>query len=715
MSLSERPGTPKQEGVAAIKEDWERGAVPDAAAALARHPELLDNKSAILDLAYEEYCLRAEAGAAPEPDSFCDRFPAHRSSLRSLIRAHQFLEANSELLGSAPPARWPEPGERWGDLALVRELGRGGFARVYLATEASTGDRPVAVKLAFNGGAEAKTLGRLNHPNVVPILSAPSDAATGLTAVCMPFLGGATLNDVLDRAYRTAGAAPPRRAVVILDAVRAAVRAGDPPLDNSAPDRWLSHGSYCEGVAFIGLKIAEALAFLHERGVFHLDLKPSNVLLGAGGRPMLLDFNLSADRRNAATRPGGTLPYMAPEQVAALTAEPGIPWPADARSDVFSLGVILYELLTGRLPFGTLPVQPVRHLVPVVLEKQRSGCQPLRTAVPREGKRLASLIERCLAFEPESRPASARQVVGELNRYLSGRRSRRLVLWGVAATLVAAVAVGGVFAMPRPPGPAERARAAFVAGNFAEAERLFSEALVADPNSERVRWWLAATRLKLSEDENPDEAHHHLSLALEGFWAINRDHPTGATFAAIGYCYSRSPQYTTAIFNFDEAEKAGFRTAELYNDRAYNRGCLYDFDNAEADLAKAIELNPNLAAAYHNLAHVAGQRFQRDGNEQRGRDGLAAAEKAIRLGLQSPELFWDAARLAVIAGKLDNARDYMRKAADLGANPQLLIKDIALQKALLGNPALEELAGRQPVSRTSFVNTRLAVTIDSLD
>jgi hypothetical protein len=714
MSLFERPGTPEQDGVAAIKEDWERGAVPDAAAALARHPELLDNKSAILDLAYEEYCLRAEAGAAPEPDSFCDRFPAHRTSLRSLIRAHEFLEANSELLGSAPPARWPEPGEHWGDLALVRELGRGGFARVYLATEASTGDRPVAVKLAFNGGAEAKTLGRLNHPNVVPILSAPSDAATGLTAVCMPFLGGATLNDVLDRAYRTAGAAPPRRAVVILDAVRAAVRPGDPPLDNSPPDRWLSHGSYCEGVALIGLKIAEALAFLHERGVFHLDLKPSNVLLGAGGRPMLLDFNLSADRRNAATRPGGTLPYMAPEQVEALTAEPGVPWPADARSDVFSLGVILYELLTGRLPFGTLPVQPVRRLVPVILEKQRSGCQPLRTAVTREGKRLASLIERCLAFEPESRPASARQVVGELNRYLSGRRSRRLVLWGVAATLVAAVAVGGTFAMPRPPGPAERARAAFVAGNFAEAESLFREALLADPKNERARWGLAVTQLKLSEAESSEDARDHVSLALDGFSAINREHPTAATFAGMGYCYSRSSDPAAAIYNFSAAEKAGLCTAELYNDRAYNYIARYDFDKAEADLAKAIGLNETLVAPYHNRTYLACQHWQYKPDRSTALKGLAAASKAIDLGLRSPELCLDAARLAVMADNLDVARQYVRKAANQGANPAV-VEDFFLKKALKDDPLLREAVRGLPPPRPTTVNTRLVLPFDSLD
>src|SRR5262249_11565478 len=148
MNAPERPAAAPRTPASAIKDSWCRGADPDAAAALALRPELWDDKSVVLDLAYEEYCLRADAGTAPDPDSFCARFPPYRSSLHRLLAAHQFLAANSELLGPAPAAQWPEPGERWGDFALARELGRGAFARVYLAAEASAGDRPVALKLS---------------------------------------------------------------------------------------------------------------------------------------------------------------------------------------------------------------------------------------------------------------------------------------------------------------------------------------------------------------------------------------------------------------------------------------------------------------------------------------------------------------------------------------------------------------------------------------
>jgi serine/threonine protein kinase/Flp pilus assembly protein TadD len=715
MSLSERPGTHKQEGVAAIKEDWERGSLPDAALALARHPELLDNKSAVLDLAYEEYCLRAEAGAAPDPESFCDRFPAHRSSLRSLIRAHQFLEANSDVLGSAPPARWPEPGEQWCDLTLVRELGRGAFAHVYLATEAATGDRPIVVKLSFNGGAEARTLGRLNHPNVVPVLSAPNDAATGLTAVCMPFLGAATLNDVLDRAYRAPGTAPPGPATVFLDTVRGAVRPGDPPLADSPPDRWLSHGRYYEGVALIGLKLAEALAFLHARGVYHLDLKPSNVLLGAGGRPMLLDFNLAADSRNATSRPGGTLPYMAPEQIAALTEDPGVAGSVDGRTDVFSLGVILYELLVGKLPFGLLPVLPVRQLVPVVLEKQRRGYQPIFATSPRAARRLAVAVERCLAFDPESRPASAAELAGELKRYLSMRRRRRLALWSAGAMLVAVTLFGGLLAMPRPPGPTERAREAFLAGNFTEAERLFRVALIADPDNERARWGQAVTSVRLSESESPDQANKHLVLAMGVFSANDRDHPKPASLAGLAYCCSRKAMHTDAIFWYGAALKAGYSSAELYNDRAYSHLCRSDFDAAASDLDLAVDLNPSLTAAYHNRVFLAMQRWQLAPDKHVAHDGLAATDKAVALGVKSAEFYLDAAHLATMVGNHDDAMRYLTAAADEGAEPSRFPKDIHFRNALSGRADFEQLVRRPAVKRPMTSTSRLVRTIESLD
>ncbi len=118
----------------------------------------------------------------------------------------------------------------------------------------------------------------------------------------------------------------------------------------------MTRGLYVDGIVHPGVQLAEALAYTHSQGILYRDLKPSNVLLAPSGKPMLLDFNLSCDVQFDVNRVGGTLPYMPPEQIRDVRMPPADGrLTGDPRSDVFSLGVILYELLAGRLPFGDLP------------------------------------------------------------------------------------------------------------------------------------------------------------------------------------------------------------------------------------------------------------------------------------------------------------------------------------------------------------------------
>src|SRR5439155_9925527 len=121
--------------------------------------------------------------------------------------------------------------------------------------------------------------------------------------------------------------------------------------------------TYVDAILWIVGRLAEGLAHAHDRGILHRDLKPANVLLTDDGQPMLLDFNLSEDCKlrghAAAARVGGTLPYMSPEQLAAFSDRGRV---VDARSDLYSLGLILYELLAGRSPFPAMS-GPVRSNV----------------------------------------------------------------------------------------------------------------------------------------------------------------------------------------------------------------------------------------------------------------------------------------------------------------------------------------------------------------
>ncbi len=178
----------------------------------------------------------------------------------------------------------------------------------------------------------------------------------------MPYLGSATLCDLLHGIRTSSGL--PLSAKAILEASQDRVAADYLESHQQSPDAILRKGTYVDGVLHLGLQLAEALAFIHSLGICHCDLKPSNVLLTPDGQPMLLDFNLSFREQPVDQRLGGTLPYMSPEFLRAMDSKrKGFPNQIDARSDLFSLGVMLCELLLGDgdHPFG--PIEKTDTLV----------------------------------------------------------------------------------------------------------------------------------------------------------------------------------------------------------------------------------------------------------------------------------------------------------------------------------------------------------------
>jgi hypothetical protein len=264
--------------------------------------------------------------------------------------------------------------------AVDREIGRGGMGIVYLARDLAL-DRPVALKVLPAAAAhdatvrqrflrEARTAARLSHPHIVPVYRA--EERDGIAYFAMGWVDGESLGARL----RARG-----------------------PLPAADVVRWLR-------------EVAWALAYAHARGVVHRDVKPENVLVErATGRAMVTDFGVARDAEQAAaealTVDGhvlGTVHYMSPEQVQGE--------PLDGRSDLYALGVVAYQLLSGHLPFDA--PSPAAVLVAHVTRP----APPLRSVAPHVGASLAAVVDRCLAKAPDDRPASGEALADALGRAL---------------------------------------------------------------------------------------------------------------------------------------------------------------------------------------------------------------------------------------------------------------------------------------------------------
>ena len=367
---------------------WQVGERPLAEEFLSQHPELWTRPDEALEMVYEEFTLRRKFGLDSSPELFYTRFPQWREAIRLLLECHELFE------GLTPPA-FPEVGEPLGDFELLAQLGEGGKGRVFLATQTSLGGRPVVLKLTPDDGREHLSLARLQHTHIVPLHATSADPERRLRILVMPYFGGATLQQILQLlAGKPIDQLTGNDILAALDAAPIPLPA---PTAGREPARLLlAKLSYVKAVCYLGACLADALHYAHERGLLHLDVKPSNVLISADGDPMLLDFHLAHEPLPVGAAPveefGGTPAYMAPELCAGLESlRQGNPLsrPIDARADVFGLGALMYELLGGTLPHvpgKSPPLAKVNQLV---------------------GRGLSDLIERCLAPQVQERPGTA--------------------------------------------------------------------------------------------------------------------------------------------------------------------------------------------------------------------------------------------------------------------------------------------------------------------
>jgi serine/threonine protein kinase len=384
---------------------WRQGNPRSVEEFLAEYPELHSQPQAALRLVYEEFCVRQELGKEIPVEQFLARFPQWSAELRVLLDCHRLFDP--------APARpvFPELGTVWGDFSILAELGWGSQGRVFLATQPTLGDRPVVLKFTPCRGREHLSLARLQHTGIVPLYFAQDDPASNLRTLCMPYFGGMTLAELLEALY---GIPPAQRTGAhLLEALDQAQQAAPVKLPAKGPFRQaLNKISYVETVCLIGISLAEALQYAHDRGLVHLDIKPSNVLLAADGQPMLLDFHLAQAPILTQNPPtewmGGTVAYMPGEQLAvmeALRAGQPISTVVDGRADIYSLGVLLYEALGGSIPI--LP-----------------GTPPLHRCNPQVSVGLSEIIARGLAPQPSDRYQSASTLAADLRRHLNHQKLR---------------------------------------------------------------------------------------------------------------------------------------------------------------------------------------------------------------------------------------------------------------------------------------------------
>jgi serine/threonine protein kinase len=455
--------------VALVKTDLQirfaQGERPSAEEYLQRFPDLQSTKDQVVSLVYEEFCLREEQGEKPDPSTFCDRYERWKDSLVSQLRYHRIL---SSVEGhDAPAVRFPVPGDHFDKFRLCRVLGSGSAGQVYLALDDSLGEREVALKISPDKGVEHSIQGRLDHEHIVPVLSVVKQPDTGLRGLCMPYRPGPPLDQVI---RRVDPAAKPASAMVLWHASlpdKAGARDGEDDAAKSVPiwPGFPATGTYVDGAAWIAAKLAGALAHAHARGVYHRDVKPANILLTPRGGPQLLDFNLAhspytADAAEAALR-GGTLPYMAPEQLEAFL-DPDRWSSVTAGADLYALGLVLFELLTGQRPEGPDPDLPLARAIQELVDRRTAPFPSPRETNPAIPHAMEAILAKCLAPMPADRYQSGTDLAEDLARFIErdplrfasnpsrreragnwAQRHRAAVALGLAATLTVCLVVAG--------------------------------------------------------------------------------------------------------------------------------------------------------------------------------------------------------------------------------------------------------------------------------
>ncbi len=377
-----------------------------------------------------ELTNQIQAGESIDLEEWVRRFPSCASELRELVPTMCFLNNLSRGLGEERAVSGETEsaaGSVLGDFRILREVGRGGMGVVYEAEQLSLRRRVAMKVLPFAGVLDQRQLQRfrnesqaaasLRHPNIVQIFSVGCER--GVHYFAMEFIEGRTLGELIDRlrpaqeSARTAefpGAAIARERG---DDNNAAAAADTDRIDaaEAVTQQTLRSRQYLRNAVRLGIQAAEALDHAHNTGVVHRDIKPSNLLVDDTGKLFITDFGLattqSATNITVSGDVLGTLRYMSPEQASGRVRV------VDHRTDIYSLGTTLYELLTSIPAF---PGQDRHTLLHAVGHDEPKPVRQLNTAVPKD---LETIVMKAMAKEPSARYETAQQLADDLQRFLA--------------------------------------------------------------------------------------------------------------------------------------------------------------------------------------------------------------------------------------------------------------------------------------------------------
>jgi predicted Ser/Thr protein kinase len=453
-----------------LERQWQAGHRLRLEAYLKALPELGTAETVPLDLIQAELAARRRAGTPADPAAFARRFPSHAEAVGRLAQAEKETLSPTQAgrstwesrtatePGAAPAAPTALP-EQFGRYRILKQLGKGGMGAVYLAHDTEL-DRKVALKVphfaASDGphvlerfAREARAAATLTHPNICPVYDVGE--WQGTRYVTMAYIEGKPLSDL--------------------------IRAGKPLPQPS--------------VAALVRKLAQAMHEAHQHGIVHRDLKPSNVMVNKKHEPIIMDFGLARRVQEDArlTKSGsilGTPAYMSPEQVAGDVQAIG---PA---CDIYSLGVILYELLTGRLPFQG----PVTAVLGQILTQEPPPPRAVRADLD---PALEAICLKAMAKKPADRYGSMRELAAALTTYLKGgggpAKGRRGQAEGRPAAAV--VAAGAAAGAPADEGLATQLLAKLAERMDADAQTIRESQQLAARQHRSGRWPLALGALGL--------------------------------------------------------------------------------------------------------------------------------------------------------------------------------------------------------------------------